>query len=122
MNRVVHFDLYADDPARAVKFYTEVFGWKITKWEGPMEYWLVMTGPDDKPGINGGIGKREDPADRTINTIDVPSVDDFAAKITGAGGKVLVPKMAIPGVGWFALCLDTEGNKFGLMKDDPNAK
>jgi predicted enzyme related to lactoylglutathione lyase len=122
MSRVVHFDIYADDPERAVKFYTEVFGWKVTKWEGPMEYWLVMTGPEDKPGINGGIGKREDPADRTINTIDVPSVDDFAAKITGAGGKVLVPKMAIPGVGWFALCLDTEGNKFGLMKDDPNAK
>lgn len=122
MSRVIHFDIFADDPERAVKFYTEVLGWKITKWEGPMDYWLVMTGPDDKPGINGGIGKREDPADRTINTIDVPSVDDFAAKVTGAGGKVLVPKRAIPGVGWIVLCLDTEGNKFCLMKDDPNAK
>lgn len=122
MSRVVHFDIYADNPERAVKFYTEVLGWKITRWEGPMEYWLVMTGPDDKPGINGGIGRREDPADRTINTIDVPSVDDFAAKISGAGGKVLVPKVAIPGVGWLAMCLDTEGNKFGLMENDPNAK
>jgi predicted enzyme related to lactoylglutathione lyase len=122
MSRVVHFDIYADNPERAVKFYTEVFGWKITKWEGPMEYWLVMTGPDDKPGINGGLGRREDPADRTINTIDVPSVDDFAAKISGAGGRVLVPKVAIPGVGWFAMCLDTEGNKFGLMEEDPSAK
>jgi len=122
MSRVVHFDIYADNPERAVKFYKQVFGWKITKWEGPTEYWLVMTGPDDKPGINGGLGRREDPADRTINTIDVPSVDDFTAKISGAGGKVLVPKVAIPGVGWFALCLDTEGNKFGLMEDDPKAK
>lgn len=122
MNRVVHFDIYADNPERAVKFYTEVFDWKITKWEGPMEYWLAMTGPDDKPGINGGMGRREDPADRTINTIDVPSVDDFAAKISEAGGRVLVPKTAIPGVGWFAMCLDTEGNKFGLMEEDTNAK
>jgi predicted enzyme related to lactoylglutathione lyase len=122
MSRVVHFDIYADNPERAVKFYTEVFGWKITRWEGPLEYWLAMTGPDDKSGINGGIGRREDPADRTINTIDVPSVDDFAAMISGAGGKVLVPKVAIPGVGWLAMCLDTEGNKFGLMENDPNAK
>jgi predicted enzyme related to lactoylglutathione lyase len=122
MNRVIHFDIFAGDPERAVKFYTEVFDWKITKWEGPMDYWLVMTGPDDKPGINGGIGKREDPADHTINTIDVPAVDDFAAKVTGAGGKVLVPKRAIPGVGWIVLCLDTEGNKFCLMKEDPDAK
>lgn len=122
MLRFVHFDLGADDPERAVKFYSDVFGWKADKWDGPMDYWLVTTGPDDQPGINGGIAKRKDPSERVTNTIDVPSVDEFIEKITQAGGKVIAPKMAIQGVGYFALCLDTEDNTFGIMEEDPNAK
>jgi predicted enzyme related to lactoylglutathione lyase len=122
MSRVVHFDIYADDPGRAIKFYGSVFGWKAEKWNGPMEYWMVTTGPDDKPGINGGIGLRQAPTDYTTNTIEVPSVDKFAAKVKAAGGKILEPKMPIPGVGWFALCADTEGNPFGIMEPDPKAK
>jgi predicted enzyme related to lactoylglutathione lyase len=122
MNRIVHFDIYADDPGRAVKFYQSVFGWKAEKWGGPMEYWLVTTGPDSQPGINGGIGQRQDPEGHTMNTIGVPSVDAFVAKIGAAGGQLVAPKMAIPGVGWLAVCLDPEGNKFGLMEEDPKAK
>jgi predicted enzyme related to lactoylglutathione lyase len=122
MNRIVHFDIYADDPSRAVKFYGTVFGWKAEKWNGPVEYWMITTGPDNKPGINGGIGRRQDPGGHTMNTIGVPSVDAFVAKIEAAGGKLVAPKMAIPGVGWLAVCLDPEGNKFGLMEEDPKAK
>lgn len=122
MFRVEHFDIAADDPDRAVEFYSEVFGWKIEKWEGPMEYWLVTTGPDDQPGINGGIAKRQDPSQSTSNTIGVKSVDEHVAKITDAGGRVVRPKSSIPGVGYFALCQDTEGNVFGIMQEDPEAK
>jgi predicted enzyme related to lactoylglutathione lyase len=122
MNRVEHFDLYADDPERAGKFYADVFGWAIQKWDGPMDYWMVSTGPSDQPGIDGGISQRQDPGDRTINTIGVRSVDDLTEKITAAGGRILAPKMAIPGMGWFALCMDTEGNKFGIMEEDANAR
>ncbi len=122
MKRVVHFDISADDPERAVKFYTDVFDWSIQKWEGPMEYWLVTTGPEGEPGINGGIAKRKMPSETTTNTIDVDSVDEFLEKITAAGGKIIAPKMPIPGVGFFAMCLDTEGNPFGLMEEDPDAK
>lgn len=122
MNRVEHFDIYADDPERAINFYSDVFGWKIEKWEGPMDYWLVTTGPDDQVGINGGIGKRQDPAQSVINTIGVASLDEFVEKITAAGGKVIAPKMAIPGVGYFAMCHDTEGNSFGLMEEDTSSK
>jgi predicted enzyme related to lactoylglutathione lyase len=122
MNRVEHFDVYADDPHRAIKFYIDVFGWMVKKWEGPMDYWLVTTGPGDQPGIDGGIAKREDPNDHTTNTIGVPNVDEYSKKILAAGGRIIAPKMAIPGVGWFALCQDTEGNKFGLMEEDPQAK
>lgn len=122
MNRIVHFNISADNTVRAVKFYETVFGWKAEKWQGPVDYWLVTTGPDDKPGINGGIGRRQDPADHTSNSIEVASLKEAEAKIVAAGGKVLDPRMPIPGVGWFATCLDTEGNRFDLMEPDPKAK
>jgi predicted enzyme related to lactoylglutathione lyase len=122
MKRVVHFDISADDPERAVKFYTDVFGWSVQKWDGPMDYWMVSTGPQDEPGIDGGIAKRKIPTETTTNTIDVTSVDEFSEKIIGAGGKIITPKMPIQGVGYFAVCLDTEGNPFGIMEADPEAK
>ena len=80
-----------------------------------------MTGPDDKPGINGGIGKRQQPGQPGMNTIGVPSVEDYAAKVAQAGGRIIAPKSAIPGVGWFVVCMDTEGNVFGLMEEDTSA-
>ena len=121
MPRVIHFEIAADDVKRAAKFYSDVFGWKIDKWEGPQEYWLVTTGKEG-PGIDGGLMKRDEHFPPTTNTIDVPSVDDFTAKIGKSGGKVVVPKMAIPGVGWMAYCTDTEGNIFGIMQMDHSAK
>ena len=80
MPRVVHFELPVDDPDRAVKFYETVFGWKISKWEGPMDYWLVMTGEKGEPGIDGGLTLWKD-VESMRNTIDVPSVDEFIRKI-----------------------------------------
>lgn len=121
MQRPVHFDMSAEDPTRAAQFYGDVFGWKFQKWEGPMDYWMITTGTDDI-GINGGLSKRTDGNAATVNTIDVPSVDDFLDRITSAGGKVVMPKDAIPGVGWFAACVDTEGNQFGIMQPDSEAK
>jgi predicted enzyme related to lactoylglutathione lyase len=80
MARVVHFELPADNPDRAVKFYSDVFGWKIKKWEGPVDYWLITTGEEKEPGINGAITTR---AERSIvtNTIEVPSVDECIKNI-----------------------------------------
>jgi predicted enzyme related to lactoylglutathione lyase len=121
MYRVVHFDIMADDTARAVKFYGDVFGWKTEGWPG-MDYWLMTTGPDDQPGINGGIGPRRQPSDHTQNSIQVPSVVEFVKKVEAAGGKALTPRMPIPGVGWLAMCTDTEGNTFGLFEEDTAAK
>jgi predicted enzyme related to lactoylglutathione lyase len=117
--RVIHFEIPADDPERAVKFYQKVFGWEINKW-GPADYWLAKTGTEGEPGINGAIMTRETQK-TTVNTISVSSVDEFAQKIVEGGGKVVAPKMAIPGVGYFAYCVDTEGNVFGVMQEDPKA-
>ncbi|MBI4296046.1 MAG: VOC family protein [Chloroflexi bacterium] len=118
MPRVIHFELGADNPERAVSFYTKVFNWKVEKWAGPVEYWLVMTGPGSEPGIDGAILRRDSPGFTTVNSIDVPSVDEYVARIVANGGKVVAPKMPIPGVGYFAYCEDTEGNQFGIMQAD----
>ncbi|MDQ1590578.1 MAG: uncharacterized protein QOG71_1205 [Pyrinomonadaceae bacterium] len=125
MPRVIHFELSADDPERAVKFYDEVFGWKTQRWDGPQSYWLLTTGEQGQPGIDGGLMKRSDnplPQTSATNTIDVPSVDDYAQKITEHGGKIVIPKGAVPGIGYIAYCEDTEGNVFGIMQFDPSAK
>jgi predicted enzyme related to lactoylglutathione lyase len=120
--RVVHFDISAENVERAIQFYESAFGWKFTKWEGPMEYWLIMTGPEKEPGIDGGLSKREDSEARVTNTIEIDSIDQALTRITKAGGKILQPKGPIPGVGYFAQCADTEGTIFGLMESDTSAK
>ncbi len=123
MPRVVHFEINVDKPERAIKFYNKVFDWKIEKWgSDEQNYWMVTTGPDKEPGINGALMKRMDSKATTVNSIDVPSVDDFVARVTKAGGKVFAPKMSIPGVGYMAYCQDTEGNTFGLWQADKTAK
>ncbi len=121
MPRVVHFEIPADDPERAIAFYETVFSWKFQKWEGPFDYWLITTGPAEEPGIDGGLAKRKDPATVTENTIDVPSLDEAVTAIEAKGGTVIRPKAAVPGVGWLAYCQDPEGNVFGMMQSDPNA-
>jgi predicted enzyme related to lactoylglutathione lyase len=121
MPRVVHFEIPADDPARAVKFYEEVFAWEISKWDAPVDYWLITTGEEGEPGIDGAITPREE-VQSTTNTISVPNVDEFAQKVRDAGGQVVTERMTIPGFGYFHYCLDTEGNLFGIMQSDPDAQ
>ena len=129
MPRVVHFEIHADQPERAVKFYQDLFGWQITKWDGPMPYWLVSTGPEGQPGINGGILKRMGPppvSGQAVNayvcTVDVVKLDDFIKKCGTLSAAIVVPKMAVTGMGWLAYAMDTEGNIFGMMEMDPTAR
>lgn len=123
MSRVIHFEIVADNPERAMKFYEKVFEWKIGK-AGPIDYWLIDSGKEGEPGINGAIMKRSEEMknEKTVNTVSVPSVDEFMKKIKENGGKVLTPKMPIQGIGYFAYCQDTEGNTFGIMEEDKTAK
>jgi uncharacterized protein len=127
MNRVIHFDIYADDPARASKFYEEVFGWKFEKWEGEgMKYWLITTGPDSEPGINGGMAMREGEMKKGASiwavTIGVDNIDEATEKVEKFGGEITMKKMGLPKVGWFANFKDTEGNVISLMQTDMSAK
>jgi predicted enzyme related to lactoylglutathione lyase len=122
MPRVVHFEIGLDDAERALSFYREVFGWQARKWEGPEDYWLLDTG-DEGPGINGGLYRRHEGMrfNAHVNTIDVPSVEDYLARVESAGGKAVTKKITLPGVGYLAYCEDTEGNTFGIMQADSTA-
>jgi predicted enzyme related to lactoylglutathione lyase len=122
MSRVIHFEIPAAEPDRAAAFYGKVFGWKFDKWAGPTEYWMVTTGTEGTPGINGGMMKKPGGITSTTNTIGVASVDAAVDAAVGAGGRNIMPKTPIPGVGYFAYCEDTEGNLFGVMQMDANAK
>jgi predicted enzyme related to lactoylglutathione lyase len=123
MARVIHFEIHADNPERAAAFYRKVFDWQITKWEGPSDYWLITTGPDSEPGINGAILRRQGPINGDaviayICTIDVADIDAAIANVRAQGGTEALPKMAVPGIGWLAYYKDTEGNIFGMLQAD----
>ena len=115
MNRIIHFEIPADNPARAIKFYEDVFGWEITKWDGPFDYWLIKTGEEGEPGIDGAIMTKE-MGEMIRNTIMVESFDDFAEKIQNNGGTMITEKMTIPGIGVMGSFQDTEGNISVIMQ------
>ena len=121
MSRVVHFEIHAGDPEVASSFYSTVFGWKISKWDGPVEYWLVSTG--EGPGIDGGIVPRRGGVplvDAAVNayvcTIGVASLDVTQAAILRTGGTVAVDRQEIPGVGLLAYFKDPDHNIFGVLQ------
>ena len=119
----MHFEIPADNPDRVAEFYKKVLGWNIQKWEGPMDYWLISTGKDSEPGIHGGIARKKDrPASGVLITAQVDSVDECLKKIVTDGGSIVVPKRAIPGVGYQAHFRDPEGNVIGIMENDPSAR
>jgi uncharacterized protein len=127
MPTIVHFEIPADDLERSKKFYSDLFGWKIEKWSGSnslgMDYWTINT-TDEKgnKALAGGMRKRQGPQQPIINYIDVKSVDEYSLKVQQLGGKVHVPKMSVPGMGYLAVCIDTENNAFGIWETDENAK
>lgn len=119
----VHFEIPANNVEKLRKFYTKLFGWKIEKMPGPMEYWNIETVPVDehgmpvRPGVNGGMMKKENPEQKQITYIAVESVDEYSEKIKTLGGKVIIPKQEVPGIGWWALAIDPEGNQFGIFEN-----
>ena len=121
MARVVHFEITADKPERAVRFYEQALGWKIEPWAGPSPYWLVSTGADIETGIDGAIRGRAGDGQSTINTVSVPNLEVAVEAVRRAGGTVVGEIQLIPEVGRFVYVADTEGNEFGLMENMPRA-
>lgn len=128
MGRVVHFEIHASDPERLAGFYRTMFGWTITKWEGPLDYYVITTGEAGARGIDGGLIRRMGDAPtegQAVNafvcTVDVADLDGDVAKAAGLGAVVALPKMPVPGIGWLAYIKDLDGNILGLMQNDPSA-
>ena len=119
-NPIVHFEIPADDVARAQTFYQSVFGWKIKQMPMPaggIEYYGVTTRNEGQPGINGGLMKRNMPGQPFANYVAVKSIDEFLAKVTASGGSVILPRQEIaPGMGSIAVFKDTEENMMGLYQ------
>lgn len=122
MSRITHFELPADNPERAIGFYEKALGWRIHKWEGPMDYWLISTGDPEKPGIDGGLGKRQDESTGIEIMLDVDDLDACCKQIVAAGGSIIRERSAVPGVGWLAYFKDPEGNVLGMMENDESAR
>ena len=129
---VVHFEIPAEDPDKLAEFYTRLFGWQIDKMSmggtGGPDYYVTFTtevderGMPKQPGaINGGIHKRQSPEQRPINYVNVESVDEYVQKATGLGARVLIEKMPVPGMGYFANLVDPEGNPFGVWEGNSEA-
>lgn len=119
-SRPTHFEIPVDDPDRAEKFYGSVFGWTFERFPGAPQYYGMATTGDTQPGINGALFQRESDSVTSL-TMSVDSIEEARDTIVGAGGKILQETTPIPGMGWFAVCEDTEGNRFGLFTNDPNA-
>jgi predicted enzyme related to lactoylglutathione lyase len=122
-----YFDLTVKDLREARAFFERVFGWRFERFPMPYEYYRIRAGNAEEPGIDGGIGAIEgtqasggEPL--TQVTIPVPDLDDFLSKVRSAGGRVIEPKMPIPGIGWYATCAEPGGLKFGLIQADSRAE
>ena len=121
MNRVTHFEIPSDNPEGLMDFYKKAFSWNYIQF-GQEPYWLAMTGDASTPGINGAIMKKKHPQQPITNSIGVEDIDASIKSIEAAGGTIVVPKTAIPGVGWLSYFKDPDQNIFGIMQDDKTAK
>lgn len=125
-NKVAHFSINADDVERAKSFYSHVFGWTFQAW-GPPKFYMIQTGARQNPGLLGSLqGRRElIPGQRMIGfecTIGVESIDTTADAVLANGGRTIMPKTVIAGVGTLMFFQDPEGNVFGAMQYDATAE
>jgi predicted enzyme related to lactoylglutathione lyase len=115
MNRIVYFEFHTPDTTAAMRFYEQAFGWTFNRFPGPEEYYAITTGAGSD-GINGGLMKSRDGQPRAVNVVQVEDLNASLARVTGVGGKVVVPRMEIPNVGSVAYCTDPGGLIFGVWQ------
>jgi hypothetical protein len=124
---IVHFEIPAKDLEKLKGFYEKVFGWKIVKSPpmAEMEYWIIQTVPTDdkgmllRPGVNGGMYKKEMEGATAVNYVAVADIDKALKEAKRLGAKVVSDKAEIPKIGWFAVLRDPEGNPIGMLQPAP---
>ncbi len=118
-NTIVHFEIPGDDVPALQTFYQSIFDWQIEKMSmGDVDYWGVTTTPQGQPGANGGMMARNHPGEGITLYVGVDSCEETAKKAQAQGGQVLVPTSPIPGIGYFAVLQDPQGNTFGIFQSD----
>ena len=115
-----HFEIPADDVEALATFYKGLFGWKIEKAPGPMDYWMIETAPQGQ-GVNGGMMKRQMPQQQMLVFFNVESIDQYVKKVKDLGGQVIVEKHAVPKMGYFAVVMDPQRNPFAMWETNPSA-
>ena len=114
--QMVHLEIPAGDPAKAREFWGSLFGWKFEQFPGPTEYHMTRFSETTGGAIYGADGDKRG----TRVYFDVDDINAGSARVRELGGEA-GDAMAVPSMGWFAICKDTEGNYFGLWQTDPNA-
>ena len=118
---LVHFEIPADDPDKLTDFYTKVMGWEIGPPDKELgDYRLIKTS-DREGAAPGGLYKKMMPQQGPLNYFGEGAIEPYVALVKENGGQVVMEKMAVKGMGYFAVCLDPEGNPFGFWQSDPDA-
>ncbi|MCX6656525.1 MAG: VOC family protein [Candidatus Bathyarchaeota archaeon] len=119
---IIHFEIPAEDVDKLKSFYENLFRWKIVKTPGDfMEYWVIQTVPTNdqgmpmRPGVNGGMYKKQSESNIPINYIRVEDIDRALIKVVKLGGKVTMGKQEVPGIGYVAQIRDPEGNPIAMI-------
>jgi predicted enzyme related to lactoylglutathione lyase len=122
MNTLTHFEIPSNDVKKIKEFYAGLFDWEFQFME-EMNYMMFTTKVEnDKPVSGGGIIQKQNENHTITNYITVDSVDDSAKKVEELGGKIVVPKMPVPGMGWFLHFNDIDENLMALWQNDKEAK
>jgi len=116
----INFEIPADDLERAQAFYSGLFGWEIKEVPGRKDYFSITSTSENSVG--GGLIKRFRPQETTINYIDVPSIDEYSARVEALGGKIVVQKKPVRGSGYFTIFRDTENNTIGMWEENTDAQ
>ncbi|MGV7235821.1 MAG: VOC family protein [Nitrosomonadaceae bacterium] len=122
-----YFDFTVSNITQAKTFFERVLNWRFERFPMPYKYYRIQAGPEDEPGIDGGIGAIADTPTSggkplTQVTIPVPNLDECLVRVKEQGGTIIEPKMPVPGIGWFAACAEPGGLLFGVIEADPDAK
>ena len=121
-----YFDMTVRDLEAARDFFEKVLGWRFERFPMPFEYYRVHAGIESEPGIDGGIGRIDDAplsggSPMTQVTVQVPNIDEVLSLVEESGGRIVEPKISIPGVGWYATCTEPGGLLFGVIQSDTTA-
>ncbi|MFZ5523104.1 MAG: VOC family protein [Pseudomonadota bacterium] len=122
-----YFDLTVHDVGQARAFFEKVLGWRFEKFPMQYEYYRIQAGPENEPGIDGGIGAVADAPisggiPLTQVTVPVADLDEVLSRVVASGGHIVEAKLPIPGIGWYATCAEPGGLRFGIIQADPTAK